>query len=103
MPRYARRTRKISPLTIPLTLEQIRAQAKRGGIVKGIVLIDITEIIESSYNLGEEGFLDLLSRRLIGTDLLSDFTYKIVGVKNDMLLIQVKGDARLHIESVAKE
>ena len=46
-----------------------------------------------------KSFLDLISESLVGSDLLMDIVYKVVGVVNDdMILLQVSGDVSSILE-----
>lgn len=59
------------------------------GLLYGVVEVDLGEIIDHDF----EGFLDLLSKRLTGTGVLSDIRYSVVGHKlPDVVLIEVGGD-----------
>jgi predicted RNA-binding Zn-ribbon protein involved in translation (DUF1610 family) len=76
----------IVPITKPLTSDDV----DEDGWVTGVVEIDLEDVIK--YDL--EGFLDLLSERLVGNDLLSDITYSALGVDAEgMLRVEVTGDA----------
>jgi hypothetical protein len=54
-----------------------------------IVKVDLSDIIGTSL----EDFLDILSNAAVGNDLLMDISYKVVGHKDDLLFIEVDGDA----------
>jgi hypothetical protein len=69
------------------------------GFLHGVVAIDLDEIIERDL----EGFLDLLSVRLSGTDVLTDICYEIVGFDApDTVFIETWGDPSMAIECNAK-
>lgn len=77
-------------LSKPLT----RAEAIRGmddaGYIEGVISISLSSLIDSDY----EGFLDLISEKLIGYICLSGINYKIVGCGNDNeVLLLVSGHA----------
>ena len=59
------------------------------GLVHGVVSVDLDEVIGHTI----EDFLDLLSTRLTGTELLCDIRYTIVGIdKPDTFYFEVVGD-----------
>ena len=61
------------------------------GWLKGVVPVALSEIIDGDL----ETFMDKLSELLTGTELLSDFSYRVVGHDGDTLYIEVEGDAAL--------
>lgn len=61
------------------------------GWVTGVVEVDVSRLIETDL----DGAMDILSVELTGSELLSDFSYEVVGNKGDVLLIEVTGDASL--------
>ncbi len=77
----------MKPLTEPLTKKQSLAQFKEHGIVRGVVVVDLDDLI--SVNL--EGFLDLISTKLIGSDLLMDVAYYVCGYNSGEIHISVAG------------
>ncbi len=79
--------KKYTLLTSPLGPEAM----DKDGWVEGVVGVDVSEIIGKNT----ETFLDLLSRHLVGNDLLSDFDWNVVGHTGDFLHIRVCGDASL--------
>lgn len=62
--------------------------------VSGIVRVDLHEIIDTDL----EGFIDLCSERLVGSTLLMDVNYRIVGVEGETLLIDVSGDPSMVVD-----
>lgn len=86
-----------------LMLHQIKAQCVLNDIpwVSGQVEIPLWKIIEGNY----DGFYDLLSTQLIGSDLLMDIGYSLVGVnsENETLIFSVEGDPSAHLEIYDKE
>ena len=72
----------------PYTEEEIRTKANNNRI-EGVIKIEMAQIIHSDM----EEFLDILSEKLVGSCLLSDISYKIVGHESDyVLLLSVSGD-----------
>jgi hypothetical protein len=67
--------RREPPLEKPLTARQIRKGLDEEGYITGVVEIDLEEIL----SLDADGWLDLLSKKLVGDDLLMDISYRVVG------------------------
>ena len=79
----------MSHLLRPYTAEEIKVNKDSEGYVSGNVLIDLSDVIDRDL----EGFLDLISTKLIANDLLMDTSYKAVGVTAEgALVIEVTGD-----------
>ena len=70
----------------PMTREEI---IKDNYYVEGVVYITEFEIIDNDF----EGFLDIVSNRLVGVGVLSDVEYQLVGcdTKSDELYYKVSG------------
>ena len=83
----AREYGDMKPLTEPLTKKQFLAQFNEFGIVRGVVVIYLDDLI--SVNL--KGFLDLISTKLIGSDLLMDVAYYVCGYNSGEIHISVAG------------
>jgi hypothetical protein len=82
-------------LDVPLTIDQIKERMNSAGYIKGIVPIRLHHIIDTDA----DGFLDLISDALTGTELLLDMSYQVVGtLDNDAVLIEVKGDVSMILE-----
>lgn len=80
----------------PLSAAELQKRADESGFVSGIVSVSLGEIIEANH----EGFLDLLSQRLTGTEILADISYSVEGLAaHDSLLIAVTGDVNAIIET----
>jgi hypothetical protein len=78
----------------PLTKAQLKEWADPSGWVDDIVVkVDLSEIIESDL----EGFLDLLGE-LVGSPLMQDISYHVVGHDDDTLHIEVHGDVSEDID-----
>lgn len=77
--------------------EEIIAARDENNRVSGYVSVHISDII----NRDLEGFLDLISEKLIGSDLLMDINYDVVGMNRfdpNVLVIRVTGDVSYVIE-----
>ena len=71
----------------PFTREQICEQADENGYLSGTVAVDPHDLIDGNY----EGFLDLISERLIDSVLLMDIQFMFVGFDKGMLHVTVQG------------
>ena len=69
---------------------ELRKHMDEDGWIEHTVVVDLSSIISRDL----EGFLDLLSEKLVGNDLLKDINYDVVGHRGDELFIRVSGDAR---------
>jgi hypothetical protein len=74
-----------------LSVAEMAEQALATGRVEGVVAIDLDEIV----GLDLEGFLDLLSERLIGNPLLMDTAHRVAGSLGDTVFIRVDGQVDL--------
>lgn len=80
----------------PLTHDEVLKLADKNGYVTGVVRVEFSEVIENDV----EGFLDILSERLLETDLLSELSYQVVGVEDrSALIVEVYG----HVEDLEGE
>ena len=82
------RERPIRPIDGPLSMHELRAASDAGEGARGVVRVSIDDVI----SLSPDGFLDMLSRLLTGSELLSDVDYKVVGAEDGDILIEVSGD-----------
>jgi len=55
--------------------------------IEGTVVVSLKELIENHY----EEFVDLISTKLVGNQLLTDISYEVVGSNGDNILIKLKG------------
>ncbi len=78
----------------PYSRELVRAQYDVINEIGGVVEVELDEITRHTV----EGFLDLLSERLIGNGLLQDIGYKVVGHDGNWLHLDVSGDPSAAIE-----
>ncbi|WCK57417.1 hypothetical protein PP175_25455 (plasmid) [Aneurinibacillus sp. Ricciae_BoGa-3] len=75
-------------LSKPLTIQEIQEQAV-DNYIEGVVAVALSEIIERDF----EGFLDLVSEALVGSSLLMNVNYSVVGNQDEYtVLINVSGD-----------
>lgn len=58
--------------------------------IEGSILVDLEDLIGK----GLEGFVDEVSTRLTGSDLLMDVDYRVVGDSKGSIRVRVSGDAR---------
>lgn len=73
-----------------LTIKQIKKRMDEDNYIEGIVAVDLSEIIDNDY----DGFIDLISEKLVGDVFLMDVEYSAVGCDgNDTIFIKVSGDA----------
>jgi hypothetical protein len=76
-------------LTEPLTLDEIERQYNLTESVKGVVCMELNDMLEHDL----DSFLDALGNKLTGSNLLMDISYQLVGVSEDhCMLIEVTGD-----------
>lgn len=96
--------KKYTVLRKPLTERQIVQAIKNSvpvdGYISAVIAVDVSEIVDAG---GLEGFLDLISNRLTGSDLLMDADYDVVGHKGDELHFRVSGDASGIVETLGSE
>jgi hypothetical protein len=79
----------MSHLLRPYTSEEIRLNLDKHGYVSGEVAVELNDIIHADF----EGFLDLISGKLVGTSLLADISYEVSGVSGrGQVVIKVTGD-----------
>lgn len=79
----------------PYTEKEIRDNIDENGTICGIVRVELDEIIENDF----EGFLDILSERLIDSPCLMGTDYKIVGHEGDKCLhFRVMGQVELVVD-----
>ncbi len=79
----------MSHLLRPFTQSEIRANLDKEGFISGNVVLDLADVIDRDL----EGFLDLISEKLVDSSLLMDVGYEFVGKSGDgRLVIKVTGD-----------
>ena len=76
--------------------EEIIASRDENNYVEGYIRIHINDMISNDY----EVFLDLISRYLVGSNLLMDINYNVVGLTDEPneLILKVSGDVSSIIE-----
>lgn len=76
----------------PYTVEEMKEKMDDNGYVIGVVAVPFHSIVNTEF----EGFLDILSCRLVGSELLMDVDYNVVGIDktedDTNILVEVKGD-----------
>ncbi len=69
--------------------EEIIASRDENNYVEGYVQVHVSTLTDNDL----EGFLDIISEELIGSDLLKDINYEVIGVEEgNELIIKVTGD-----------
>ena len=81
--------KKYTVLTKPLSKAAIRRAVKAHERVEGVIAIELDDIV----GLDLEGLLDRLGEELVGSCLLMDQGYAVVGHDEDTLHLLVSGDA----------
>ena len=79
-------------LHVPYDMDQIRVLRDEENYISGVVDMDLSEIATDF-----ESFLDTLSSKLTGTELLMNITYRIVGCTVGDVSGEV-GSGSVHIE-----
>ena len=79
----------------PYSAVEVYAGRDKDNCVTGVVAIDLSDIL----GLSSEAFLDALSTRLVGCDLLQDTSYRVVGSDRDELHVEVCGDVTAVLET----
>ena len=86
----------------PVSEENIRKYADDDNYIRGIVEVHISDLIDHDL----EDFLDIISTRLVGDELLSDINYDVVGLHpddNNIMYMLVSGDVSLILEDLEDE
>ncbi len=79
----------MSHLLRPYTNEEIQLNLDHGGYISGEVAVRLNDIIHTDL----EGFLDLISEKLVGSSLLADISYEVSGVsESGDIVVKVTGD-----------
>ena len=78
----------------PYETEEIRALIDENCTISGIVRVELSDLIDNDF----EGFLDVLSEKLIDDLSLMETDYKIVGFEGDTILhLKVTGQVKLEV------
>lgn len=76
----------------PYREDEIKACMDENGMITGIVRMELSDLIDNDF----EGFLDILSEKLIDGLSLMGIAYKIVGFEGDNVLhLKVTGQVEL--------
>ena len=84
------------------TPEEVIAGRDENNMVRGYVCILLSDVIDNDF----EGFLDILSENLIGSDLLGGIDYSIAGIDRyepNTLYFEVTGDVSAALETEEDE
>ncbi len=69
--------------------EEIIASRDENNYVEGYITVHISDLIDNNL----DSFLDIISEKLVGSVLLMDVTYDVVGFEEDnMIVLKVRGD-----------
>lgn len=72
-----------------LTHEELKKIVDKDGYIQAIIKVDLFDVIKTDA----EGFLDMLSEQLIGSVLLREINYNIVGsLGKKHILLEVTGN-----------
>jgi len=72
----------------PLSIREIKKRTNNGKTyLTGKVALDLSEIYD-----GHESFLNALSIKLVGDELLMDITYSVIGGTGHVVFFEVSGD-----------
>jgi len=78
----------------PLTKEQLKDRADPSGWIDDVIVpIHLSDVISKDF----EGFLDILAEA-VGSPLMSNINYNVVGHDDNILHIEVHGDVSCDIE-----
>lgn len=72
----------------PMTRKEILEKRDENGFVEGVVPVSLSDAIDNDL----EGFLDLISEKLVGDASLLDISYASVGSRGTEILVSVTGD-----------
>ena len=76
------------------TEEEIKEKVDENNFIEGIINIDLSKAIDNDL----EEFLDFISIELVGSDLLMDVSYEVVGAIDGEIMLKVSGDCSMVIE-----
>lgn len=87
---------RIIDLTASKSAKEVIASRDENNYVEGYVRMHISDMIDNDL----ETFLDLLSLKLVGNELLMDINYNVVGLadEQDTLILKVRGDVSMVME-----
>lgn len=77
------------------TIEELKQKVDEDNFIEGIINVDISSLIDGDL----EDTLDLFGIELVGSDLLMDITYEVVGATDGLIMIKVGGDCSMILES----
>lgn len=73
----------------PLSFKQMQIENDQGKPVSGVIAVRLLDIVAGDA----EEFIDLISDKLTGSDLLTNIDYEVVGHEGNTLWLEVTGDA----------
>lgn len=84
---------RVKPMAAPYTKQQLVKWARnvKSRDITGVICVSLDEIIDHCDGGGLEAFLDLLTERLVGDEILSDISYEVEGHDGDTLHVRVTG------------
>lgn len=89
-------------LSGPISQKHIQEFSDENHYIEGVVKVHISDMIDNNL----EGFLDLISIRLVDSDLLMDVNYNVIGLcedEPDTLYLLVRGDASMVLDDAGDE
>lgn len=84
-------------LSGPISQEDIQKFSDENHYVEGVVKVHISDMIDNDL----ESFLDMISIRLVDSELLMDVNYSVIGLcedEPDTLYLLVRGDASMTLD-----
>lgn len=80
-------------LTKPYTDDEIKQHMDANGYISGLIYVPVSALIHLDF----ETFLDTISTKLVGSPLLSDVDYNLIGtnIDEDALIFKVSGNTEL--------
>lgn len=86
-------------LDTPLSAYELGARADDNGFVRGLAVMDMSELIENDI----EQHNDAISDKLTGSTLLTEPSATPVAVQNGRIVMEIQGDASALIEDFTEE
>jgi hypothetical protein len=81
-------------MTPTYSIKQIKKLTRNGKkYLTGKVVVDLSELYD-----GHDAFLDTISERLTGTELLMDISYSVIKGEGLSITLEVSGDASAVLE-----
>lgn len=98
---YSEAMTTTTPLTSPLTQDEMTSRLDENGYITGLVLVDLSELIDNEF----EETLDMLSERLTGSIRGMDINYNVVAVQDDgfSLIMKVSLDPSMILDDLTED